>query len=159
MGARVERSTSDGPAPRRGGARAPDRVLGCAAMDTDVARQRLVEEKERLEGVKATFDDEHLEDESESEAISELASYDQHQADVGTETFEREKDLSILERIEAELNDVDHALRRLDEGTYGVCEACGKPIGEERLEAMPAARFCLNDQAQAERAARQPRGA
>ena len=127
-------------------------------MDTDVARQHLVEEKERLEGVKATFDDEHLEDESESEAISELASYDQHQADVGTETFEREKDLSILERIEAELNDVEHALRRLDDGTYGRCEACGKPIGEERLEAMPAARFCLDDQALAEREARQPTG-
>jgi len=127
-------------------------------MDADAARRRLLEEKERLETVKATFDDEHLEDESESEAISELASYDQHQADVGTETFEREKDLSILERIEAELNDVEHALRRLDDGTYGRCEACGKPIGEERLEAMPAARFCLDDQALAEREARQPTG-
>src|SRR5947209_19253338 len=127
-------------------------------MDTDEARRRLEDERARLEGVRETFSDDNLDTESEQDNLAELSAYDQHQADVGTETFEREKDLSILERVEAELNDVEHALRRLDEGTYGMCEACGKPIGEERLEAMPAARFCLNDQAQAEREARQPSG-
>ena len=127
-------------------------------MDADAARRRLLEEKERLETVKATFDDEHLEDESESEAISELASYDQHQADVGTETFEREKDLSILERVESELSDVEHALNRLDDGTYGLCAACGKPIGDTRLEAMPATRFCVDDQAVAEGQVPRPAG-
>ena len=127
-------------------------------MDSDVARARLTDEKSRLEGVKATFDDEHLEDESESESLSELTSFDQHQADVGTETFEREKDMSILERIEAELADVEHALKRLDDGTYGTCEACGKPITEERLEAMPATRFCIDDQALAEQEARHAGG-
>ena len=47
--------------------------------------------------------------------------------------------------------DVEHALKRLDDGTYGTCEACGKPIDGGRLEAMPAARFCLDDQSTAER--------
>jgi RNA polymerase-binding transcription factor DksA len=107
-------------------------------------------------GVRTTFDEEHLSDESESDSIGEISSYDQHQADLGTETFEREKDLSILEQVEAELADVAHALERLDDGTYGVCEACGKPIGDERLEALPAARFCVNDQALAEREVRTP---
>ena len=123
-------------------------------MESDQARQRLEDERARLEGVRATFGDENLDQESEIDSLSELSSYDQHQADVGTETFEREKDLSILEQIEAELADVEHAIRRLDEGTYGICDACGKPIDEARLEAMPAARLCLDDQAVAEREAR-----
>lgn len=123
-------------------------------MDTDLARQRLAEERERLDGVRSTFDAEGLTDQSENDSVGELSSYDQHQADLGTETFEREKDLSILEQVEAELADVEHALRRLDEGTYGTCEVCGKPIPEERLEAMPATRLCLEHQAQAEREVR-----
>ena len=120
-------------------------------MNPDQARQRLEEERARLEGVRATFADEHLSDESETENLSELSSIDQHQADVGSETFEREKDISILEQIEAELEDVEHALHRLDDGTYGTCEVDGKPIPADRLEAMPAARFCLEHQVEAER--------
>jgi len=128
-------------------------------MDPDVAKQRLDEERVRLEETKATFDDEHLRDESEDDSISELSSNDQHPADIGSETFEREKDLSILEQVEAELADVEHALRRLEDGTYGICEACGQPIDEARLEALPAARFCLKDQAAAEQELRRPTAA
>ena len=126
-------------------------------MDPDAARRRLDEERTRLEGVRGAFAVEHLDDEDESESISELSALDQHQADIGTETFEREKDLSILEQIEAELADVEHALRRLDDGTYGTCEFDGKPIPEERLEAVPAARFCLEHQAAAEQQAARAR--
>ena len=122
-------------------------------MDTDLARQRLADERARLDGVKSTFDDDGLV-QTETESVGELSSYDQHQADMGTETFEREKDLSILEQVEAELADVEHALRRLDDGTYGTCEVCGKVIPDERLEAMPAARLCLKHQAEAEREVR-----
>lgn len=120
-------------------------------MDVDLARQRLADERERLDDVRSTFDAEHLDEQSESESSGELSSYDQHQADMGTETFEREKDLSILEQVDAELSDVEHALRRLDEGTYGTCMVCSRPIPDERLEAKPAARLCLDHQAQAER--------
>lgn len=123
-------------------------------MDTDLARQRLADERARLGDVKSTFDDRGLTEQSETESVSELSSYDQHQADMGTETFEREKDLSILEQVEAELADVEHALRRLDDGTYGTCEVCGTAIPDERLEAMPAARLCLAHQAEAEREVR-----
>ena len=122
-------------------------------MEADEARQRLEAERERLVAVKSDFDSEHLTEESEDENLSELSSVDQHQADVGTETFEREKDLSILEQVEAELADFEHALQRLDDGTYGTCEFDGKPIPEERLEALPAARFCVEHQAEAEREA------
>src|SRR5436309_6728692 len=119
-------------------------------MQPDDARDRLVDERDRLEHVRAGFDAEHLHDESEDESTSELSHLAQHSADVATETFEREKDFSILEQVEAELADVDHALQRLDDGTYGTCEACGNTISDERLEAMPAARFCIAHQAEAE---------
>lgn len=123
-------------------------------MDADQARGRLVEERERLQGLRDDFASDGLTAESEESSLGELSSLDQHQADVGTETFNRERDLSILENIEAELADVEHAIRRLDDDTYGTCEACGRPIDDARLEAMPAARFCLEDQAHAEREAR-----
>ena len=123
-------------------------------MDADGARERLDEERRRLEEVRDSIDT--MSDESERESLSELSSADQHQADIGSETFDREKDLSILEQVEAELADVAHALERLDQGTYGTCEACGQPIADERLEAIPAARCCLKDQALAEREVRAP---
>jgi RNA polymerase-binding transcription factor DksA len=117
-------------------------------MDADQARERLAQERERLSELRHEYDS--LREESEDDALHELSHYDQHQADTGTETFERERDLSVLEQIEGELADVEHALRRLDEGTYGTCEACGKAIPDERLDALPATRFCLDDQALAE---------
>lgn len=125
-------------------------------MDADEVKTRLAGERERLEALRASFDEAGLGDARESEevSLSELSTIDQHQADVGTEMFHREADLSILEQVEAELVDVERALERLEAGTYGTCEACGRPIGEERLEALPATRFCVDDQAQAEREAR-----
>jgi DnaK suppressor protein len=127
-------------------------------MEHDAARTRLDEEQVRLAQIRDNFVADGLTSESEDESLGELSSSDQHQADVGTETFNRERDLSILERVQAELADVEHALRRLDDGTYGTCEACGKRIDDARLEAMPAARFCLDDQATAEREVRLPGG-
>jgi RNA polymerase-binding transcription factor DksA len=117
-------------------------------MDADHARTLLDQERTRLQGIREELG--AVRDESQQDSLEELSSYDQHQADVATETFEREKDLSILDNIEGELADVEHALQRLDDGSYGTCEACGKPIDDERLEALPATRFCLEDQARAE---------
>jgi DnaK suppressor protein len=54
-------------------------------------------------------------------------------------------DLSILDDLEAELGDVEHALQRLQDGSYGTCEACGDAISESRLEARPATRWCRDD--------------
>ena len=127
-------------------------------MEQDAVRDRLHDERSRLAGLRDDFVADGLTSESEDESLGELSSVNQHQADVGTETFNRERDLSILERVQAELSDVEHALRRLDDGTYGTCEACGRPIDDNRLEAMPAARFCLEDQATAEREVRLPGG-
>jgi RNA polymerase-binding transcription factor DksA len=119
-------------------------------MDQEDVRQRLAEEHDRLEEIRAGFAAEHLRDESEDDSMSELSHLAQHSADVATETFEREKDFSILEQVEAELADVERALRRIDDGRYGKCEACGAEIGDDRLDAMPATRFCITHQTQAE---------
>lgn len=118
-------------------------------MESEQARDLLAQEGDRLRGIREELGD--LRDESQEDSLQELSSYDQHQADVGTETFDREKDLTILDSIEGELADVERALQRLDAGTYGACEACGEPIPDDRLEALPATRFCLVDQASAER--------
>jgi RNA polymerase-binding transcription factor DksA len=116
-------------------------------MDADGARELITKERARIEALIREREAEGITTETEGEQLSELASYDQHQADLGTETFEREKDFSLLEQLEAELEDLDRALRKVEEGTYGRCEACGKEIPAARLEAMPGTRFCVEDQA------------
>jgi RNA polymerase-binding transcription factor DksA len=120
-------------------------------MEPEAAREHLAAEHERLQRLQAGFEAEHLHDQSSEEQTGDLAHFGQHEADAASATFEREKDLSILEQVEAELVDVERALRRLDEGTYGSCEACGGAIGDERLEVLPAARFCITHQGAAER--------
>jgi RNA polymerase-binding transcription factor DksA len=112
-------------------------------MDAEHARQLIVSERERLESLVREREAEGIGTESEAESLSELSSLDQHQGDIGTETFEREKDFSLLEQLEAEIGDLDAALRKVDEGTYGICEICGRPIEPERLEALPGTRTCI----------------
>jgi RNA polymerase-binding transcription factor DksA len=113
-------------------------------MDPEHARQLIESERERLTGLIRDREEETGLGESESDSVSELSSFDQHQGDTGTETFEREKDFSLLEQLEAELGDLDAALRKIDEGTYGLCEVCGKEIQPDRLEAMPGTRTCID---------------
>ena len=116
--------------------------------DIDTYRKLLEDERVRLTDLKgsltaATADVEH-------EPTGDPSSGG-HVADAGSEVFERSRDLSIVQDLEAQLADVDHAFARIGNGTYGTCEACGRPIGAARLDARPAARFCLEDQRGAER--------
>ena len=124
-------------------------------IDQERIRTRLEEERVRLEGVRESIRRDQGEG-SSVDAAGELSSFDQHPGDLGTETFEQEKNLSLLEQVEAELDEIEAAFQRLERGTYGVCQACGKPIAPERLEALPATRFCVEDQARAEREAGLP---
>ena len=116
-------------------------------MNKAKVRKRLDEERARLEGVR----DGLLREESDAEASAELSSVDQHLGDLGSDTFEHEKNQSLLEQVSDELLQIDAAVQRLERGTYGTCQACGRPIGAERLDAQPATRFCVDDQAKAER--------
>jgi RNA polymerase-binding transcription factor DksA len=108
-------------------------------FDENQARRLLETERVRVEGLIADLRNEGL-DEEEAAQSGELTHYDQHPADQGSETFEREKDLAILERLETDLAEIEAALARLDDGTYGIDEVTGEPIDPERLEAYPYAR-------------------
>ncbi|HEV2754516.1 MAG TPA: TraR/DksA C4-type zinc finger protein [Actinomycetota bacterium] len=118
-------------------------------MDNDKAQKLLTDERTRLQDLRARID--NVGDAAQEDSQSELSTIDQHPADVGSETFERTKELSVQEDIDGRLDDIEHALAKLSDGTYGVCEICGEPIPEERLEALPAARYCVAHQAQQER--------
>ena len=126
------------------------RVRTLRAVDDDDARRHLDDERDRLRRLRATLDGEHLDDEPEEDASGELSHADQHPADAASDAFEREKEFALLDQVDADLAAVDRALERLSNGTYGRCEACGEPIGDPRLEVVPAARFCVEHQADVE---------
>jgi DnaK suppressor protein len=121
-------------------------------MDTSTYRDLLTEERARLKAMRDGLA-ESTEGTEREPATADSSSGD-HPADAGSEMFERSLDLSIVTELDAQLDDVEHALDRIGNGTYGRCEACGREIGAERLRARPAARFCVDDQAAAERDAR-----
>jgi RNA polymerase-binding transcription factor DksA len=107
-------------------------------MDDADARARIAAEQERVEGLIHSLRGE-LGAENES-GDAELSDYDQHPADTATDTFERERDLGLLDDLEAEFRELEAALKRIDAGSYGIDEVTGEPIDPARLEAVPTAR-------------------
>ena len=73
----------------------------------------------------------------------ESPAYDDNFADSGQVAAEQGENMALLNQLNEQLDDVDHALAKMDDGTYGTCEVCGAAIAEARLEAMPATRFCI----------------
>ena len=110
-------------------------------------RKRLEEERTRLEGVR----DGILREGEEADEGGELSSVDQHPGDLGSETFEHEKNLSLLEQVSDELLQIEAAFQRLEQGTYGTCVECGKPIGKARLKAIIEVATCVTCQEKIER--------
>ena len=70
--------------------------------------------------------------------------YDENFADSGQVAAEQGENKALLNQLNEQLAEIDRALAKVDDGTYGLCERCGDPIAEARLEAMPATRFCIN---------------
>lgn len=83
---------------------------------------------------------------SRQEAAGEVSAMPIHMADIGSDTYEREFALDIIEGENREIREIDAALRRIDEGRYGVCERCGGKVGYRRLLALPYARLCIQCQ-------------
>jgi RNA polymerase-binding transcription factor DksA len=110
--------------------------------DESVARVRLEAERSRMAGLIVGLEREGLDRESEADSIGAVASSSQHEADVGSETFERERDLSLLAEFRDELSEIQPALARVAHGSYGACMGCHEPIDSDRLEAVPATRYC-----------------
>jgi YteA family regulatory protein len=78
------------------------------------------------------------------ESMSDLSNYDNHPADLGTELYERQKDIALNEHAEKELEEINKALHAIEEGTYGICKECGADIPFERLQAVPTTDRCVN---------------
>ena len=115
-------------------------------IDTDEFRRRLEDERARLTNAVQFLERENagsIEDE-----LGEVSAggTDNHLADTASATYDRELDEGLEEGAQQTLDDIDAALRRIDEGSYGTCEVCGEPIGAERLSAIPWARLCIDDQ-------------
>ena len=119
------------------------------AIDTTRFREALIEERERVRAAIENLHDEHpgsMADESGEDAV-----FDNHLADTATETYDRELDYTLEENSEHVLADIDAALQRIEEGTYGICTNCGRQIPEERLEARPWATLCIECKRERER--------
>ena len=129
--------------------------------DLDSYRTRLQEMKEQLERDIEVHRQNVMTmaggpDEPGSGGHWERSGYGDHQADDATEVFERGKEMGLEQTLEAHLRQVEHALRRVEDGTHGQCERCGKPIAKARLDAMPEATLCI--ECKAEEEARTPIG-
>lgn len=112
-------------------------------------KERLLQERTDLQ---AQYDE--IEETTFSAAQSDLSGemgFDEEYADAGTATFERERDLSLVNNLRDLMERIDKALARIDEGTYGLCDRCGRPIEKARLKALPYANLCLQDKQAEER--------
>ena len=115
-------------------------------IDTSEFQQLLVDERERLVNAAQFLQRENpgsMEDELGE--ISGGGAGDNHLADMATVTYDRELDQGLEEGVQQTLDEIDAALERIDDGTYGSCEICGEPIAPERLRALPWATRCIAD--------------
>jgi DnaK suppressor protein len=133
----VELAAGSEPAPRRRGHRSI-----VTKRDLQAYRRRLEGELAELTGQRDEL--EEATGASMAEASGEVG-FDEEYADAGSYTFERERDLSLVDNVKDLIQKVEHALARIANGSYGHCEACGKPIEAERLDALPYATLCLAD--------------
>ncbi len=112
-------------------------------------RRILLDEKAKVERAFRNIADGSLRN-AQKDFLGEDSLYDQHPADIGTETFARERDLGLKDALETDKAKIDRALRRIEEGTYGICEHCSREIPEERLRAVPTTNLCIRCQEEAD---------
>ena len=114
-----------------------------------VYKQRLLELRARLRGDVTQLADAALK-KSRSAANGDLSSMPIHMADIGSDNFEQEFTLSLMENEDAALGKIEASLERIEEGTYGDCEECGAKIPKTRLNAIPYATLCVKCASQQE---------
>jgi RNA polymerase-binding protein DksA len=119
------------------------------SIDTDHFRTLLEDERRRVQHALDRMHGEHaesLEDETDELATAS----DNHMGDIASATLDREIDYGLEENAGQVLAEIDAALARIEDGTYGTCTGCGKEIDAGRLEARPWARLCIEDARRAE---------
>jgi RNA polymerase-binding protein DksA len=109
---------------------------------TESFRKQLLALKKRLGADLSELEEEALQPVGGEESGG-LSNVPVHPADLGTDTFEEEFALELLEKEDKLLDEVNDALDRIEEGTFGRCENCGQEISRERLKALPYARYCI----------------
>ncbi len=120
-----------------------------SSVDVDRFRERLESERQR---VRDAIENIHSENPgSIGEETEELSFQDNHMGDVATATFDREMASTLEENSTQVLGAIDAALARIEDGTFGVCQRCGQPIAEARLEALPWATLCIDCKRKQER--------
>ncbi len=119
-------------------------------------RQRLLAEKDRLLRTISRLEETGIGD-TMADSVGELSMYDNHPADIGDVMLERSKDVALRDNEHILLEEIEAALDKIDDGTYGVCTACGRPIDDGRLEVLPWATHCRDCQQERERADPPPR--
>jgi RNA polymerase-binding transcription factor DksA len=106
-------------------------------------RGRLIELRNRLNGDVTHLADEALKARG-GEASGSLSNAPLHPADLGTDNYEQEFTLGLLQNQESALADIADALDRIEKGNFGKCEECGSPIPKGRLQTLPHARYCVD---------------
>lgn len=113
-----------------------------SADDLEMFRQMLLAKRQELVGTVSTMENEALR-KTRSDASGDLSMMPIHMADIGTDNYEQEFTLGLIANEREMVKEIDEALQRIENGTYGICEATHKPITKARLHAKPWARYCL----------------
>lgn len=111
--------------------------------EVEAYRRQLMALGQRLKGDVSDLTGEALRQVG-GEASGNLSNAPVHPADLGSDTFEQEVSMSLLQNEERTLEEIAAALTRMEQGTFGRCEECRKPIPRERLQAVPYARHCVD---------------
>jgi len=118
-------------------------VAKLTSQEIEELRTRLESEREELDSQLTTIEDQAFA--ATQSDMSGDVGVDDESADAGTATFEREKELSIEQNVRDLIQKIDRALKRIEDGTYGICEVCGKPIEKARIKALPYVDLCIKD--------------
>lgn len=118
------------------------RKVRLAAASIEHFKRLLLEKRREIVSNVSEMEGEALK-KSRLDATGDLSSMPIHMADIGTDNYEQEFALGLMDSERKLLREIDDALQRIEDGTYGICEGTGKPIPKARLEAQPWARYCV----------------
>jgi RNA polymerase-binding protein DksA len=114
-------------------------------IETGEYKKLLEAERARLLDASSFLEKESADSQVEERGEATSRGDNSHMADMASATYDRELDEGLEEGVQYTLDEIEAALTRIEDGTYGVCEVCGKPIGAERLSAIPWTRLCIDD--------------
>ncbi|GAB3800632.1 TraR/DksA C4-type zinc finger protein [Virgibacillus kimchii] len=115
-------------------------------MSEHLSKEDLEYFKQRLQMMRERNQEQIDENEGPNDSLGELANYDNHPGDIGTEQFEQQRDAGLEMMRQEQLQEIEDALKRIEDGSYGYSQKSGKPIPFERLEAQPTAKYLVEEE-------------